>query len=871
MQHALSCTIALCSIALLSSNCMAQGGEEPVHQWLQDHRAEWGITAQDAAAWTVTGRSTDKQGITYMYIRQTANGLPVAGAVANFAVKEGQVAYAGNRLQADVAGRADAATPGITAVDALRILARHLGVVPEDVRVEQRTSPANLLLGTCGISRDPIPAKLIYQPVEGRHAIPLAWELVIRERGGQHWWRAAVDAHSGALLRLDDRVMHCALPPGSFAKGYNAMAELVPLQPAATPPARGGERDAAGYRIFPLPTESPLYGPREWMVNPADPAASPYGWHDTDGMPGAEYTTTRGNNTYAGEDRANNDQMGYSPDGGSGLQFDFPFVTADGPDSYLDAAITNLFYTCNVLHDVWYHYGFDEQGGNFQAMNYTGEGQGNDEVHAQAQDGGGMNNANFATPEDGTSPVMQMYLWRTSEADTFRVNSPSAVAGAYTIETASFGPEIPAAGITADLILVQDDVEPFADGCGNITNGPAIAGKIAVVDRGQCTFVGKVQALQAQGALAVVVVNNAPGAPITMGGTDPGDIAIPSVMVSMANGQMLKNAMLGGAVNATLKGAGLESIRDGDFDNAVIAHEYGHGISNRLTGGPNNVDCLWNDEQMGEGWSDWMAMVLTMHPGDLPETPRGMSNYVLNQQQGEGGLRPFPYTTDMAVNGVTYGITNTAAFQESHALGFVWATMLWDLTWALVDGDGLNPDLYHGTGGNNIAMRIVMDGMKLQPCSPGFVDGRDAILQADELNYGGAHACAIWQAFARRGLGYSASQGSSSSVNDQVEAFDLPAGCIVGVQEPDPSGTGFVIAPVPGAEQMNLLMHAPAPQDAAVRLIGMDGRLLRTWRMPRGTTSLLLNMHGLAYAPYIVERTPNGGNPDRNKVVYGAW
>ena len=70
-------------------------------------------------------------------------------------------------------------------------------------------------------------------------------------------------------------------------------------------------------------------------------------------------------------------------------------------------------------------------------------------------------------------------------------------------------------------------------------------------------------------------------------------------------------------------------------------------------------------------------------------------------------------------------------------MGFVWATMLWELTWELIGQEGFDPDLYHGTGGNNTAMCIVKDGMKPQACNPGFVDGRDAILQADELDYGG--------------------------------------------------------------------------------------------------------------------------------------
>jgi uncharacterized repeat protein (TIGR01451 family) len=70
-----------------------------------------------------------------------------------------------------------------------------------------------------------------------------------------------------------------------------------------------------------------------------------------------------------------------------------------------------------------------------------------------------------------------------------------------------------------------------------------------------------------------------------------------------------------------------------------------------------------------------------------------------------------------------------------------------------------------------------MDGMKLQPCSPGFVDGRDAILAADMALTSGANQCEIWAGFAKRGLGFSASQGSSASVTDGTEAYDLPAAC----------------------------------------------------------------------------------------------
>lgn len=70
-----------------------------------------------------------------------------------------------------------------------------------------------------------------------------------------------------------------------------------------------------------------------------------------------------------------------------------------------------------------------------------------------------------------------------------------------------------------------------------------------------------------------------------------------------------------------------------------------------------------------------------------------------------------------------------------------------------------------------------MDGMKFQPCKPGFVDGRDAILAADEALTGGDNQCEIWTAFARRGLGVDAEQGTSAKKTDNFQGFALPTGC----------------------------------------------------------------------------------------------
>ncbi|MBK9193758.1 MAG: M36 family metallopeptidase [Flavobacteriales bacterium] len=103
---------------------------------------------------------------------------------------------------------------------------------------------------------------------------------------------------------------------------------------------------------------------------------------------------------------------------------------------------------------------------------------------------------------------------------------------------------------------------------------------------------------------------------------------------------------------------------------------------------------------------------------------------------------------------------------------------------------GFNADLYNGNGGNNIALQLVIDGMKYTPSSPGFVDARDAILLADQITYGGAHQNLIWTVFAARGLGFSASQGNPYWRFDQVEAFDLPTNNNVGVLSPNTPQAG---------------------------------------------------------------------------------
>ena len=218
--------------------------------------------------------------------------------------------------------------------------------------------------------------------------------------------------------------------------------------------------------------------------------------------------------------------------------------------------------------------------------------------------------------------------------------------------------------------------------------------------------------------------------------------------------------------------------RDGDLDAGVMCHEYTHGISNRLTGGIAGAGgCLSNAEEAGEGWSDYFGLMSTTNWATAQITDgfnikRPIGNYVLAQTAAGAGIRTKPYCTNFAINNLTYAFVASSG-GEVHDIGEVWCATLWDMTWNIIQMDGINPNQFNaaGVGGNSVAMNLVIEGMKLQPCSPGFIDGRDAILQADQLLYAGRYHCAILSAFARRGMGTDARQGSSGSTNDQVVGF----------------------------------------------------------------------------------------------------
>ncbi|MEO8104033.1 MAG: M36 family metallopeptidase, partial [Betaproteobacteria bacterium] len=261
------------------------------------------------------------------------------------------------------------------------------------------------------------------------------------------------------------------------------------------------------------------------------------------------------------------------------------------------AAVVNLFYVTNWLHDWYYDAGFREIDGNAQANNFGRGGLGGDSMKAQAQDNAGFNNANMSTPADGGRPRMRMYLFSGNEAAAVTVTPP---ASNLPVGTAPFGPAI--FDISLSVVLVDDGSGAVTDGCQPFANN--VSGKIALVDRGTCTFETKALNAQNAGALGLIVANNVSGV-IDMG-DDPAittPITVPVLMISLDDGANLKTSLQSGAVTARLRRL-IGADRDGALDNSIIAHEWGHYISNRLIGDANGLATV-QSRGLGEGWADF--------------------------------------------------------------------------------------------------------------------------------------------------------------------------------------------------------------------------------------------------------------------------
>ncbi|KAJ3363440.1 Fungalysin/Thermolysin Extracellular metalloproteinase 5 [Allomyces javanicus] len=555
------------------------------------------------------------------FFRGSVPAAPAAAAVAETAPAL-QLHQAGNGAQHASKPTVDAATAGIKIdpVAGYHALLRELGMhdavaqtSATSFRLEPSTSTASasgkhkLFRGTIArpaYAESDVTVSMTYLQTSSTSA-KLVYEYEVELRN--NWYHAHVCAATGAVESLVDWVA-----------------------------------DAASYEVYPIGVNDPDDGNRVRVKRPELVRASPDGWHSD--------RTTIGNNVIAQENLSGKADAllqegelsaAYRPRSGHKLHFHYAIDFAKNPKSYLDASITQLFYTNNALHDLFYAYGFTENAGNFQADNFGRGGVAGDPVVAFAQDGSGYNNANFATPPDGKNGKMRMYVWNT-------------------------------------------------------------------------------------------VVPN----------------------------------------------------RDGDLENGIVIHEFGHGVSNRLTGGPHNSGCLaWGESGgMGEGWGDVWATIFRHRSADRARRDYGAWHMGKYANGGTTGIRKYPYSPDLDVNPSTYSFLNHAGYWGVHAKGEVWAAILLEVYWNLIDELGWTGDWKSAAvdKGNTLFNQLVVDGLTMQPCRPTFLDARSAILQAEAVLTGGKHVCAIWRGFAKRGLGVDAQRipGKNPWDDDtRIDGFSVPDEC----------------------------------------------------------------------------------------------
>ncbi|WP_338867140.1 myxosortase-dependent M36 family metallopeptidase [Myxococcus stipitatus] len=589
-----------------------------------------------------------------------------------------------------------------------------------------------------------------------------------------------INARDGSLL-----LKHDLTESEQFS--YNVWAD-----PTTKVPYDGPQGDAP----TPHPTGNPDGYQAPLNVNPNLVTLESLDFSRRDPWLPANATETKGNNVDAYADLGGEDGYQEGIDFRAPLSnaatrtFNYTYDVTKPPEAsreQRDAAIVNIFYVTNFLHDWFYDAGFDEAAGNAQMSNFGRGGLEGDGMRAEAQDFGGRNNANMSTPADGARPRMQQYIF--DPPPELAVSVGADAPRTHDVRTAAYGPT-EAYDVSGDFALPPTDPDPDKAfwlnlGCADADGGDpyegkqVFAGKIAVIARGECSFIFKTYNAMRAGAKGVVITNSATGVwELTLAASDDDDlndsITIPTLMVRKEAGDVWRTELAkpDGVVKGSMR-LDADKSRDGTIDNQIIAHEWGHYISNRLIG---NASGLTNNQgrAMGEGWGDFHALLMTARDEDRARAGNeqfqgvyGMAGYTQSGGGNQGyywGIRRVPYTTDMTKNGLTLAHIqdgtalptnnvlasghNGRSNAQVHSSGEVWATMLWECYVSLLN-------VHPFAEAQDRMKRYLVASYKATPSQPTFLEARDAMLSvvaaSDPADYQRFLA-----AFAKRGAGFGA-------------------------------------------------------------------------------------------------------------------
>lgn len=567
--------------------------EEIVLGYVREHRAAFGLLpAQVRQLYVASSYPTRHNGARQVTLGQRIDGMRIhAGLLTATVDQRGRLVLIGGSA---ATGAPDGSIE-LTAREALDRAAEAAGVSPVrtlkggDNRDKGQQKFPNVYAERLK-QPSAVTAELVWFPADHGRALRPAW-LTDIESSGQSWYETVVDAEDGEILSRENRYRHSG-PEGTV---FTVQHPDITGAARAVTPFTG--RDGS------------------WVADRLTQGNNVNAYRDED-------------NDNTVPDDGNDARRPQSPASGDPAHqhFHYPFTDAwrtnaaesqANLDADVDPVITQLFYYTNVMHDYLYGLGFDELSRNFQTSNFGRGGNGNDPVLAEAQDGWDngcqddatppnrfrcLNNANFVTPPDGSSPRMQMYMW------------------------------------------------------------------------------------------------------------EPPD----------------------------------RVWRDGGMDGDVIAHEYGHGLSDRLVGGGS----LGNGPQtraLAEGWSD-VVSYLKWDDAVVGEYATGNAST---------GIRSQRYDTSTE----KWGTFDPA--RGVHRNGEIWAATMYDVREAK---------------GIGYTQQLLVDGLKNTVSTPSYLDARDGVLAADMTNTGGANQCLLWRIFAGRGMGENAS--SSADQNTETADETVPAGCL---------------------------------------------------------------------------------------------
>jgi hypothetical protein len=526
----------------------------------------------------------------------------------------------------------------------------------------------------------------------------------------------------------DNKVVRDVNLTASDAFVYRVTAETTgnripldgPLADFSPHPTDGPDNTLPGFGPYNLVVQEAFNGPHDpWL--------------------GVMATTTTGNNVDAYADI--NPPSGFSagdirPDVRAGRTLNHRYDFDAEPLSSVEqskAAAVNVFYVTNWLHDWWYDSGFTEAAGNAQTDNFGRGGVPGDPLVAHAQsnaNGGSRDNANMSTPDDGLSPTMNMFLW-SGGVETSLVTATATPATAVFVN----GPHN--FDLDGLVVLAVDTADGLHNACTPINN---VAGKIALFDfDGACGSITAVANAKAAGAIGVIATITEPGVGLgTLNGN--ADANIPGLVIGFDDGVALKAQLP--TVVSLHRSTHIET--DGDFDDAIVAHEWGHYLHHRLASCEATNQCA----AMSEGWGDFDALLMMLRPGDNRDGTFAPGLYALTAgglvqsgfvtDPGYFGIRRFPYSTNKARNGLTLkhiGDDNALpdvptnpgpvpnGNSEVHNAGEVWAESLWEVYNVLIDE--------HGVAESHRRMSdYVVAGLLLTPPEATYIEARDAILAA---------------------------------------------------------------------------------------------------------------------------------------------